>query len=84
MTDTVCRLFWASLTVNHMLFAGNLLRRPAFLKLRQDQSEALRVEEDLLGADVIMVNALFLGTYPGLTEPMLAKEIVVIQNFSRV
>jgi len=67
-----------------MLFAGNLLRRPAFLKLRQDQSEALRVEEDLLGADVIMVNALFLGTYPGLTEPMLAKEIVVIQNFSRV
>jgi CDP-6-deoxy-D-xylo-4-hexulose-3-dehydrase len=33
------------------------------------------------GADVIMNQALFLGTYPGLTKEQLAYEIKVIWDF---
>ena len=60
---------------NRMLFGGNLLRQPAFVQLRADRPDALRVVGDLAGADEIMIDTLFLGTYPGLTAPMLAKEI---------
>jgi len=64
-----------------MLFGGNLLRQPAFVQLRQDRPEALRVVGEMEGSDEIMGNTLFLGTYPGLTEAMLAKEIQVIAGF---
>ena len=37
----------------------------------------------LPGADAIMNQALFLGTYPGLTRAMLDYEIEVIQEFAR-
>ena len=66
---------------NRMLFGGNLMRQPAFVQLRADRPDALRVVGDLAGADAIMVDTLFLGTYPGLTAPMLAKEIDVIRAF---
>jgi CDP-6-deoxy-D-xylo-4-hexulose-3-dehydrase len=66
---------------NRMLFGGNLLRQPAFVQLRQDRPEALRVVGEMEGSDEIMGNTLFLGTYPGLTEAMLAKEIQVIAGF---
>ena len=68
---------------NRMLFGGNLLRQPAFVQLRQDQPEALRVVGEMEGSDEIMNNSLFLGTYPGLTKEMLASEIEVIRNFCR-
>jgi hypothetical protein len=35
----------------------------------------------MVGSDEIMTNALFLGTYPGLTQAMLEQEIEVIANF---
>jgi CDP-6-deoxy-D-xylo-4-hexulose-3-dehydrase len=63
---------------NRMLFGGNLLRQPAFVQLRQDNPEALRVAASLAGSDEIMNTILFLGTYPGLTESMLSHEIEVI------
>jgi len=66
---------------NRMLFGGNLLRQPAFVQLRADRPDALRVVGDLAGSDAIMVDTLFLGTYPGLTAPMLAQEIAVIRSF---
>jgi CDP-4-dehydro-6-deoxyglucose reductase, E1 len=56
---------------NRMLFGGNLLRQPAFVQLRQDNPAAFRVIGDLRGADRIMNESLFVGTYPGLTRPML-------------
>ena len=68
---------------NRMLFGGNLLRQPAFVQLRQDQPEALRVVGEMEGSDEIMNTTLFLGTYPGLTKGMLASEIEVIRNFCR-
>ena len=35
----------------------------------------------MVGSDEIMVSTLFLGTYPGLTEAMLAREVEVINGF---
>jgi CDP-6-deoxy-D-xylo-4-hexulose-3-dehydrase len=66
---------------NRMLFGGNLLRQPAFVQLRHDRPEALRVVGEMLGSDEIMNSALFLGTFPGLTQEMLKQEIKVITDF---
>lgn len=66
---------------NRMLFGGNLVRQPAFVQLRQDRPDALRVVGDLAHSDQIMNNTLFLGTYPGLTAEMLKVEISVIREF---
>ena len=68
---------------NRMLFGGNLLRQPAFVQLRQDRPEALRVVGEMEGSDEIMNTTLFLGTYPGLTESMLQAEINVISKLAR-
>lgn len=59
-----------------MLFAGNLTRQPAFTQLAADaraagRSAPFRVEGDLSGADRLMRDALFVGTYPGLTGQRL-------------
>ncbi|MFN9622746.1 MAG: lipopolysaccharide biosynthesis protein RfbH [Cyanobacteriota bacterium] len=68
---------------NRMLFGGNLLRQPAFVHLRQDQPDALRLAAPTMpGADQLMRQALFLGTYPGLTIDMLEREIDVIAQFA--
>ena len=64
-----------------MFFGGNLLRQPAFVQLKKDRPEALRVLGSLAGADDIMNSALFLGTYPGLTQAMLEYEIKMIHEF---
>ena len=66
---------------NRMLFGGNLLRQPAFVQLRQDQPDALRVVGVMEGSDEIMNNSLFLGTYPGLTDLMIKNVIKVIRHF---
>ena len=66
---------------NRMLFGGNLLRQPAFVQLRKDQPEAIRVIGELSGSDEIMSDTLFLGTYPGLIPAMLEAEIAVIGDF---
>ena len=64
-----------------MLFGGNLTRQPAFLQLKKDRKDSFRVVGNLKGADQLMNQALFLGTYPGLSEKMLEYEISVIKKF---
>lgn len=82
---------------NRMFFGGNLLRQPVFVQLRKDRPEAIRlvgsngatiqpvnsstISAAFEGADAIMNQAMFLGTYPGLTQEMLAHEIQVIGDF---
>ena len=68
---------------NRMLFGGNLLRQPAFVQLRRERPESLRVVGDTKGADEIMNSALFLGTYPGLTTTMLQQEIEVVDSYTQ-
>ena len=82
---------------NRMFFGGNLLRQPVFVQLRKDRPEAFRlvgsngstvqpvtsatIAGAFAGADVIMNEAIFLGTYPGLTKEMMAYEIETIREF---
>jgi CDP-6-deoxy-D-xylo-4-hexulose-3-dehydrase len=66
---------------NRMLFGGNLVRQPVFGQLKKDRPDAFRVVGDLNGADRIMNEALFIGTYPGLTRPMLDYIVETIGSF---
>jgi CDP-6-deoxy-D-xylo-4-hexulose-3-dehydrase len=84
---------------NRMFFGGNLLRQPVFVQLRKDRPESFRVvgydsstsqplDSSTIsvlfpGADAIMNQALFLGTYPGLTKEMMDYEIETIRAFVR-
>jgi CDP-6-deoxy-D-xylo-4-hexulose-3-dehydrase len=66
---------------NRMLFGGNLLRQPAFVQLKHDRPEALRLATSMEGSDEIMNSTLFLGTFPGLTESQLSHEIYIVNQF---
>jgi CDP-6-deoxy-D-xylo-4-hexulose-3-dehydrase len=68
---------------NRMFFGGNLLRQPVFVQLRKDRPDAFRVVGEMIGADAIMNQAIFLGTYPGLTKEMMDYEIEIIRAFVR-
>ena len=64
-----------------MLFGGNLLRQPAFVQLKSERPNSFKVISKLYGSDQLMENAVFLGTYPGLTEDMLKEIVDTISNF---
>ena len=66
---------------NRMLFGGNLVRQPAFVQLRKDRPDAMRVVGELEGADEILGRSIFVGTFPGLTRDMLDYVIEVIDRF---
>ncbi len=66
-----------------MLFGGNLVRQPAFVQLRHDNPAAMRVSGELPGADRIMKQTMFLGTYPGLTGAMIDYMVKTIVAFCR-
>lgn len=66
---------------NRMLFGGNLVRQPVFATLRQQRPDAFRVVGDLAGADCTMNEAIFIGTYPGLSRPMLDYMVESIRGF---
>lgn len=68
---------------NRMLFGGNLLKQPALVQLKKDNPDAIRVVGDLSGADQIMNETVFIGTYPGLTGPMIGYVVDSIHDFVR-
>ncbi|MGI9089297.1 MAG: lipopolysaccharide biosynthesis protein RfbH [Chthoniobacterales bacterium] len=68
---------------NRMLFGGNLLRQPAFVQLRKDRPETLRLLGATPGADRIMNESIFVGVYPGLTREMLDYMIETVHAFCR-
>ena len=62
------------------LFAGNLLKHPAFDQMRESGS-GYRVVGDLECTDFIMNNTLWIGVYPGMTDDMLRHMTGTIKDF---
>lgn len=62
------------------LFAGNLLKHPAFSQMKQT-GEGYRVVGDLKNTDYIMQHTLWIGVYPGMTDEMLRYMISTIKEF---
>ena len=62
------------------LFAGNLLRHPAFDGMRRT-GEGFRVVGDLTVTDFIMSNTLWIGVYPGMTDEMLHYMADTVREF---
>ncbi len=61
-----------------LLFAGNLLRQPAY------QNIACRIIGPLSNADCIMNDVFWVGTYPGLGKAQMEFVADSLVNFSRV
>lgn len=66
---------------NRMLFGGNLVRQPAFVELKRTRPASYRTVDDLRGADILMEQAIFIGTYPGLTSCMLNYIVEQLSSF---
>lgn len=62
------------------LFAGNLLRHPAFDEMHASGT-GYRVAGDLKTTDYIMANTLWIGVYPGMTDAMLDYMVSTIREF---
>lgn len=60
-----------------VLFGGNLVRQPAYL------GREFRVVGELTNSDRVMHGTLWIGTWPGLTEPMLAWMVESLRAFCR-
>jgi len=68
---------------SRMLFGGNLLRQPALLQIKKDRPNSFRVIGDHKGSDELMNQAIFLGTYPGLTNDILNYEVDMIRKYCK-
>lgn len=62
------------------LFAGNLLKHPAFDSMRKE-GKGFRTVGDLSQTDYVMNNTLWIGVYPGMTPEMLQYMITTLKDF---
>jgi len=58
-----------------MLFAGNILKHPAYKNVKY------RVAEKLTNSDCIIQDSFFLGVYPGMTEEKMTYMMEVMKKF---
>ncbi len=71
-----------------MLFAGNLIRQPAFTVLAaqaraRGAAAPYRIARSLDGTDSVMSRSLWVGVYPGLTEAMRRYVVEAIRTHAR-
>ena len=69
------RFLEANRVETRTLFAGNLLRHPAF------QAIPHRIVRDLVNTDTVMNNTFFVGVYPGLDSARLDHMAAVFERF---
>ena len=62
------------------LFAGNLLKHPAFDQMRET-GEGYRVVGNLTNTDFVLNNTFWIGVYPGMTAEMIDYMIATIKEF---
>lgn len=65
------------------LFAGNILKHPAFDDMRRN-GQGYRIVGKLNNTDYIMDSTFWLGVYPGMTDEMLDYTISTIINFIKL
>jgi CDP-6-deoxy-D-xylo-4-hexulose-3-dehydrase len=63
--DQLTRAFDAAKIGTRLVFAGNLLRQPAY------EGWEYRVVGDMTNTDYVMNNVFWIGVFPGLTKEML-------------
>jgi len=78
--DKIVKFLEANNIQTRMLFAGNMVRHPAFDAMRE-QKEGYRVVGNLKNTDSIMNNSFWIGVYPGMKQEMLEHMINIIQKF---
>ena len=62
------------------LFAGNLIKHPAFDEMRKS-GEGYRIVGELKMTDFVMNNGFWIGVYPGMTDEMINWMIASIREF---
>ncbi len=62
------------------LFAGNLIKHPAFDEMRET-GEGYRQVGDLKNTDFIMNNTFWIGVYPGMTDEMIDFMVTTIKKY---
>ena len=62
------------------LFAGNLIKHPAFDEMRRT-GEGYRVVGELTNTDFIMNNGFWIGVYPGMSSEMIDWMTASIREF---
>ena len=75
--DEIVRFLEANRVETRSLFAGNLLRHPAFIGIPH------RVVHDLANTDRVMNGTFFVGVYPGLDAARLDRMADVFRRFMR-
>lgn len=73
--DEIIRYLDANFIETRNLFAGNIIKQPAFM------NKNWRIADNLNNTDYIMNNTFFLGTYPGLTDEMFVYAEKVLDDF---
>jgi CDP-4-dehydro-6-deoxyglucose reductase, E1 len=76
--DEVVRHLEANKVATRLLFAGNLLRQPAY------QDIVHRTIGEMVRADFVMNNVFWIGTFPGLDKPRLDYMIETMHDAVRV
>lgn len=61
--------------LTRQLFAGNMLRQPAF------QNVNYRISGELINTDYIMHNTIFIGVYPGIDDERIEYILTVFEQF---
>lgn len=64
------------------LFAGNLIKHPAFDEMRKS-GEGYRLVGELKMTDFVMNNGFWIGVYPGMTDEMIDWMITSIRDFCK-
>lgn len=68
--DELVRALEGARVQTRMLFAGNMVRQPAFDRMRK-RGEGYRIAAELTNTDRIMAQSFWIGLYPGMSDEML-------------